>query len=359
MTPSRYLGWCAAALVSLVLAAVALCVVADPYYVFGSPALPGVNVIKPRVYQRAEMAKAHQLGRVRPRTLLIGNSRTEIGLDPASPLWPEAMRPVFNAAVAGGGPGDALLMLERAVGRGGAGRAGSVATVVLGIDFPDFLSVSDGPPPAPRGDDWRDLWWATLTIDAVTDSLSTLAGQDAAGGVTMRPDGFNPMRDYAVQARRIGYFPMFSQKLASYRKSFAAKPVVDFDRPESDRLMAPLRRLIRTAAGGGRAVVVVLHPYHVTFTDLLAEMGFGESFESWRRAVVRVVEAERQGGARAIRLLDFTGDQTFRAEPAPVRGDRSRDMRWYWEPGHYKSALGEHIIAAILGGVQGFGVEIR
>ena len=30
-------------------------------------------------------------------------------------------------------------------------------------------------------------------------------------------------------------------------------------------------------------------------------------------------------------------------------------MRWYWEPGHYKSALGEHILERIVHGRTHFG----
>jgi hypothetical protein len=30
-------------------------------------------------------------------------------------------------------------------------------------------------------------------------------------------------------------------------------------------------------------------------------------------------------------------------------------MRWYWEPGHYKSALGEHILERIVHGRTDFG----
>jgi hypothetical protein len=32
-------------------------------------------------------------------------------------------------------------------------------------------------------------------------------------------------------------------------------------------------------------------------------------------------------------------------ESVPAKGDRRTEMRWYWEAGHFKSALGDRVLA--------------
>jgi hypothetical protein len=74
--------WLSALMISISI--LLFCVAVDPYMIFNTPTLVGVNETKPRAYQQASLAKAHLLERTRPRTLILGNSRAEIGLDPTS-----------------------------------------------------------------------------------------------------------------------------------------------------------------------------------------------------------------------------------------------------------------------------------
>ena len=115
---------------------------------FGTPVTPGWTALKPRIYQQTGIAKTYQLERVAPRTLLLGNSRIEIGLDPQSHEWPGDAQPVFNAAEDGRGLPLALAMLREAI----AVRVPD--TVVLGLDILDFLEnpSSPGKPPPPGAD---------------------------------------------------------------------------------------------------------------------------------------------------------------------------------------------------------------
>ena len=61
---------------------------ADPYRMFGTPTIRGLTELKPRAFEKLSIAKTYQLERIAPKTLLLGNSRTEIGLDPMSGQFP-------------------------------------------------------------------------------------------------------------------------------------------------------------------------------------------------------------------------------------------------------------------------------
>jgi hypothetical protein len=102
-----------------------------------------------------------------------------------------------------------------------------LSLVLLGVDFQDFLV-----PPTPgsvavehddealglsQADRLRAIAVTTMTLGALQDSLLTLVGQDVVEGVTMRADGFNPLRDYNAHVRLVGHFGLFAQKQADYR----------------------------------------------------------------------------------------------------------------------------------------------
>src|SRR6185503_14067163 len=82
--------------------------------------------------------------RISPATVLLGNSRVEVGLDPESPIVPDPFVPVFNAAEAGRDLFTAGRLLQEAIARG------RLKQVVVGLDFPDFLERPDNGPPLSR-----------------------------------------------------------------------------------------------------------------------------------------------------------------------------------------------------------------
>jgi hypothetical protein len=241
---------------TLAMLAIALTVFADPYYLFGTPRIAGVNALKPRVYQQASLAKTTQMERTRPRTLLLGNSRIEIGFDPDSAAWPSAAQPVFNAAEAATSPLTAARRLED------ADAIVPPKLVIAGVDFPDFFQAPSDPSfilpllPAeqrllvdrngrPNADrwwqSWRDRFAATLTVDALFDSVATLLDQDAENGTTMTPHGFNPLREYRVAAQRVGYYGLFEQKFGGLCRAIPPRAEARFLRHQPHRKL-PLSR---------------------------------------------------------------------------------------------------------------------
>ena len=59
----------------------------DPYYVFGSPSVPGINVVRPFYELHVLAAKPYQVQRIKPAAVTLGSSRVEVGLDPRHAGW--------------------------------------------------------------------------------------------------------------------------------------------------------------------------------------------------------------------------------------------------------------------------------
>jgi hypothetical protein len=340
----RYLAWAGATIVLLAGLVAAINIGVDPFYVFGTPLLAGLNRVKPAAEAHEGMAKRHLLPRICGRTLLLGNSRIDVGLDPDSAAWPERMRPVFSAAVAGTGPAVALEMLRLA-------RATCPPRfVVLAVDFPDFLLPPDAgapiAPPALPG--WRErvaeLAEATLTLDSAVASVLTLLGQADPFSPTMTAAGHPLKREYVPIARRQGYHALFSAKLAAYRAELRRLPEPVLT-PERNSALRILATIVAEARAMPARMVVIIHPYHASYVDLLHETGRWPGFAAWKAAVGELLRREAGSGG-TVALLDF-GALPETREPVPAAGDRLSDTRYYWEAGHYKAALGDRMIPAI------------
>jgi hypothetical protein len=357
----------AATVVVLAIAVVLLAIIVDPYRMYGTRPIQGLTALKPFAYRDSSFVKEYMLERVKPRTLLLGNSRVEVGLDPASPLWPEHDRPVFNAAEAGHDLRTALTRLRY------ASEVSPLNLVVVAADFADFLEPADldrkmnldtsrlpfdgngRPNPQRQIQLWRDRLTTTLTISALSDSVVTLLDQGPTAGVTMTESGFNPLHQIAAAARDQGYYMLFAEKLRDYTAQYAAYAQPDFNEPMRHVNFRCLDDIVRLTTQRGIRLIVFINPYHYTLLELWHEDGLWPAFEAWKRALVSVVF--RAAGPRQdlLTVLDFSGYSSFAMEAVPPDGDRETAMHWYWESGHYKSALGEHLIARMVGDNETFG----
>lgn len=374
MAPRHFFIWAAGTALALCCLAIILAVAVDPYRMYGTPPVPGWTARKPRTDTHQFIAKLYQLERVRPNTLLLGNSRVEVGLDPRSREWGVADRPVYNAALAGRGVRTALDMLRDAIA------VHPPKTVILGLDIVDFLEKPDRLPasaPPIRTDErrllvkrdgrpnpermlqiWRDRWATTLTIDAVMDSVATLLEQDPRDDGTMTPLGFNPQSEYRWFVERQGYYALFAQKNEAYLKEYRHSPAPDFDHPLRYASFRYLKDIMDICEAHKIRLLMFIHPYHADFLDILHKDGLWPSFMAWKQALVRVTEIREPAGSADLRLFDFSGYNAFTTEAVPPPGDVSAAMRWYWESGHYKAALGDRILARLLRGARGFGAAL-
>lgn len=362
----RYLSTWFIATALILIAVAATNLVVDPYGIFRLVDQPGFNSIKPAASSHGAMSKAYQLLRVQPKTLILGNSRAEVGLDPNHPAWPQSARPVYNAALPGTGTATSLRYLQHVLAAT-AGKAAAQPTLVLwGVDFMDFLTDPGKPTPARTAnanadaDDtqsmrlmtapastrirqqMRDYAESTLTLGALVDSLTTLANQRNPYSVDLTPQGFNPMRDYIKITADEGYWAVFRQKDLMYDKSFARYPKGIFDASgNTSRHWQDLNEIMRLCRQHGIELRLFTYPYHAHMLDTFAKTGHAPGFELWKRMLTKTLSDEAAASAKpAYVLWDFSTLNAITAEAVPPKSDRKSTMRWYWEAGHFKSELG-------------------
>lgn len=356
----RFLGTAAFSLAAMLALAAAFNWLLDPYGMFASPRIAGINAVKPAAADRIRFTKPYFAERLRPRTVISGNSRPELGLDPSSPCWLQAQRPVFNAAVPGASVALQIANAEHAAA------GGDLERILLGLDLLDFLVHPDADPthvyigpfnqvnlrvlgnglpnPAYAGRKFQDRLQALFSLSTLSDSVMTLLQQQAKQAPTRRADGFNPARDYLLIIRTEGQAVLFQQKNRELVQRLARSSATIYQRGLAwSATFETLDRFLERAKARGIQVVLFINPYHLDYLTAMRETGHWSDLENWKRTLLRLADRH------SVALWDFNVISPDTTEPPPLPGDRRSMLRWFWEPAHYRAAYGERMLAGLLG----------
>jgi hypothetical protein len=327
---------------AVILLAVVTNVVVDPYRMLGTPTVDGFNARKPRADQRLGRSKLLQSERIRPRTLILGNSRAAVGFDPESPQWPAEARPVYNFAVPGAGIRAARDQFLYAL------QDRKPTRILLGVEFLDFLIAHDKPsryvPPEAFDTAGRiaAVADAVLSIDAFVDSLRTLWSQRQPFAPDVTALGFMPMREYVLHAREEGYYGLFRQRYLDAQATLtkAPKRIQPSTGKSADAIY--LEEILDAADRHGVHVDVVTYPYHAVQLILFERTGLWPAFEEWKALLAQIARARPNAA-----FWDFAVFDELTQQPIPGPAERPGTSPWYWEGGHFKRELGERVLANI------------
>ena len=356
---ARYTQWSSAIVAAGSLLVIVFVALVDPYQLFRLVDVEGFNRIKPLPEQYREQIKLAQAKALRPNALLLGNSRIEVGLDPASPQLSSHGYSAYNLALSGTTLAVAQRMFDSV-----RSETAPPAMAVVGVEFLDFLvspSAVAGVPDKPG--DWRHSWqWrfdTLFSMKSLSDAWRTLRLQTASDPETMTLQGQTPLHEYNTFARREGYHLIFQQRAQENAKNLVRRPRNLYGADGSSASINRLREMLARMTQDGTEVHLIIYPYHAQLMAMFEEAGLQASMEQWKSLLVREIEKvqNQQPGAR-IRLWDFSGYSSVQCEPIPAPGDTHSTTQFYWEAGHFKSSVGELIQQRIFGGAEPFGVAL-
>lgn len=356
--PERFCVFWLTGVVTLMAAVAAFDVAIDPWLVFGAPRVIGLNAKKPETETHTRLAKDHLLRRTRPSGVMTGDSKVDIGLDPSSPAWPDDARPAFNLGLPGARITETAVNLQRALA------IGSVKRVLVLLEMRELMVVPteiaaavDGP--AAEGatpsllDKASEFAQATMSLDALRASVQTILAQRRSDSVDMTDHGSTGEGGFRGLVRTDGADSLFVQKntlsLPAARKlaaSLARQP----DAPLTG--LDAVRAIVTLCRTNGAALDLVIAPGHSDSLDSLNQAGLWPRYETVKRALTTITAAS------ATTLWDFNGYDAYSTEPVPAQGDRRGEMQWFWDPAHFKKALGEVMLATIYRGGTGYGVRL-
>jgi hypothetical protein len=366
MTPFRYCIALGGAALAIASAVAAFNYAVDPYLLFNVRRTPGFNDLKPSAATRERMMKAYQVESVDARTIIIGSSRADLGLNPATPAWPAAAQPVYNLGLVGTPLGDSLKYVRHYVASH-AGRA--PATLIAGLDFEDFLRLpavpgqasgprppnemeqrltvgpDGGPNPARPLRVARDRAQGLLSLDALMDSMQTVANNRLTPLANLEANGHLSEASMRDAARADGFALLFDQKNLNTVRQYAQPRRHLANRSDGTVGFDDVAELLAFAKRHGIRVVLTIQPSHVSRLELLDQMGYWSDYERWKRALAQ--QTAQAAAGQAVTLWDFSGYEAPMQETVPAKG--KGDMQWFWDPVHYSARLGDRIVARVFG----------
>lgn len=345
---ARYLRGFLAALLAAMAAVASLNLSADPYWLFSLVGAAERATVKIRPEGNVASVKLLNAVAAQPDVLILGNSRADVGFDPANPALAALGTRRYNLAV----PGQSIA--AQAAAFDALAERSAIRTVVLGIDFQDFVinaapadDAGESDTPDLDGLRRRERAKALFTMAGTRDSILTLALPQMSYPRTIRADGFNPMLDYRAIAQSSGYQVMFEQRLREAAGMYAGSRLGLFPSGAEDSAeFAALRRILRVARRHQARVIVATYPYHAQYLVLFRQLGLWPEFERWKRLLVETIERESAEGAGSsdIELWDFAAYTRYTTLPI-ARQPADGAGQWYWEAGHFKSELGDLLLA--------------
>jgi hypothetical protein len=363
MSPRTYLSRLLFFTLFFALAVIVFNRLVDPYAIFGARRVAGFNQYKIDINDFTRLSKRYQPELEPHDALIVGNSRVELGINPAHRCFHQAGLRVYNLGLPGAGVQTQLayalnIMYQQ-----------PVKQVFVSVDFTDFISKNPPSAPAapslmaqnrsqlrylPDGDpnpDYlailaADYYKSLFTLDALVSSVITVAGQSARAA-DRDETGFNPGRDFAEAVRVEGARALFVQKLDELQRKYSDQWYLRGVSGQLDPSFQDFSEFLAIAARRGVQVHLFTNPFHESYWQLMKQHGLMPLYQDWVESIEQLVLKHRAG---SVSLWDFSGDSRFIHETVPAEDARSGPLEWFWEPAHYRQELGSLMVDAMLSG---------
>jgi len=330
----------------------------------------GFNAYKPAVDHRVRLVKAYDVRRLRPQGIILGTSRSHLGLRPSHDGWDPVAKPVYNLAFDGATTKEMYLYLLH------AHALRSLRQVVLGLDTyhatlapatarPDFdAQLLDSPVgwilPSLMRADLKVL----TSLDTLRASLATVRSRSVREPQWFAPDGqrlgevfFRRVGERFEQLGPRGYFEEIDRLEVGFKREGqlaanardpgrSAQPAT----AASETSLDYIRRIVAFCRAQGVDLRIFIAPEHAHQLELTAAIGEWASLENAKRALVELLaeDAARHSGAPSIPLWDFSGYSSVTTEALPPPGSRA-EMEFYWDSSHFKDIVGDLVLDRLFG----------
>jgi hypothetical protein len=297
----------------------------DPYEIFQTPAMVGINKIKPEKRKQVRLFKAIAVSRLKPQMVFLGSSRTEFGLSTSHPVL-QQFQPAYNLALPSPNMYEVRRYLEHAIANN------QLKQVVLGIDFFMFNVF------LPNTPDFSENRLEKTEI-TLQDTINSIYSIDVllASLVTVRHNHQKPNGlDYfhfdgsRTENRDIifGNQPMIEIMRAGLQENtFLAKQNPARRYQLSQNYLTELQTIVNLCREHQINLKIFISPAHATHWESIRVGGFWPVFEQWKREIAKIYP-----------IWDFSGYNSITTEPI------SDNMNNYLDSSHYRKKIGELVL---------------
>ncbi|MCT7988535.1 hypothetical protein [Laspinema olomoucense] len=302
----------------------------DPYQVIGTPTIKRLNQVKREKDIQVRLFKTVAVNQIEAKSLFLGSSRTEFGLDTNHPGLRD-LQPGYNLAITGGNMYEVRRYFDHAIAT-----QPEVKEIILSLDFFMFNQAKKNTP------DFReerlgtrnlfvgDLFEVLLSKPAFISSLRTLKNSFSRPnnpGFFYEDGRRNPDSTIEQVYFNQGVIPRFRMVL----RDFLVRPDLYGTYQLSVDYLNDLNAVITTSQQRGIRLHLFISPSHALQWEAIRVAGLWSEFEDWKRALVNLSP-----------IWDFSGYNSMTTEAI------ADPMQYYIESSHYRKELGDLVLNRIL-----------
>lgn len=109
-----------------------------------------------------------------------------------------------------------------------------------------------------------------------------------------------------------------------------------------------LQKLILQADTNEIKLTFFINPYHISYLQLLNDLGYWADFLKWKISLSNFIKSQKLNN---ISAYDFSEIGEITSEPVMFEKPR-QPMKWFWEPSHYTSSLGDVVIPILMNNIE-------
>jgi hypothetical protein len=300
----------------------------DPYGIFDILNIYNLNYSKIKQETNVRIFKSLEVLRKKPKILLLGSSRTDVGLDPRRSALFKNMD-VYNLGILGANMYEVMRYFQQ-----GMAVEPNIKQIILGIDFFMFNQNRAVDPSF-----YEDLlneksFWSsflpwTFSIDTFSASIETIEWNRKGKKLT-------PYHEYGTRDEQ--YFIRYNLPKQSKIKGFEATLKGFLEDPRlyknyelSIEALGYLKEIVETCNQKNIDIYLFISPAHATQWEAIYQSGIWTIFEQWKREIVEISD-----------VWDFSGYNSITTEKISDR------MLNYLDSSHYTQKVGELILEHLL-----------
>lgn len=330
----------------------------DPYRLFDSPLIDGLNAQKPEAINQAALAKRYNILRQNPGSIIMGNSRPQMGLSTSHPCWPKGALPVFNAAITGAAITTQIKAIQNAY------QSQNVKYVLMALDYIDFLQLDTSKSAESIFNELEknynfqrktevatdislqkvsDFLKSATSLDTFKASLLTVTNQEENDTSSITSSGFhNADLLYHPLIENEGHQAILDQKRLAIIKDFERLNIRKKSNPQQAFISYKLlSRLAKHSKSINVEIVFFINPYHAEYLSLLKQAGMWQAFNQWKENLSALAKIE------GVDLWDFSEFSIYLTDPIGHESETKPELNWFWEPSHYTKELGDILLQRI------------
>lgn len=292
----------------------------DPYHVIKSPVIPRFNESKPEMFSHVRLYKAFEVVQFKPEVILLGNSRTEWGLNPQHPILNKYR--TYNLGFSGANMQEVLQYFNHAISN-----QKDLKIAVIGLDFimfdeefyvPDYSAQNIL---EKKRINYQEFIKVIFSLDALKSSYKTIKQNIYLNYPDHRV--FRGMAKIDLRRPTPGSYDNFTQWIRAGIKLYPNFKL------SSDKL-ADFRRLVEICRQNGIELKIFISPIHATQIEAIRVSGKWSIFEQWKRNLVNIAP-----------VWDFSGYNSVTTEAVSTK------MKNYIDSSHYREEIGNLILARL------------